>query len=1159
MNYRDGSLFYAPTDLSRWLSSPYASWMARYTTENPDNAPPKDAPDAMLSRLAERGLAHEDALEQQFKDQGLTVVNVQSLLTEKNKAETKGNNRSRHRLLVELTRDQLLSGVDVVAQAALERDSFSGYADFLVKVPGQSALGDFHYEVWDTKLARRVKPGMVLQLCCYVDMLQAVQDKQSDDLVIALGNGTNERVPLVDCFSYYTAVKRAFLSEQQSWSAEFEPNPANYGNHGDWSTYAQAKLESSDHLSLVARISQRQITRLINAGIETMSALSHSSGVAVAGINPNQMDWLVRQAALQCASVGKVRPAFHVYKPSPDDQRGLAQLPDASRLDVFFDIEGFPLEGDGLEYLWGCTYLNNRGERKFREWWAHDNRAERVAFEGFIDWVYARWREDQNMHVYHYAPYEISACKRLSSRYGTREEELDNLLRNGVFVDLYAIVTHGLQIGEPRYSIKNVERLYREQRDTDVASGGDSVVVYDLWREAFSRGNESNDWQKSEVLAGIRAYNRDDCDSTLELCQWLRERRGVTVAFEAREVPQDKVLPDVVLTRLALRDRLLLRAQTDDISDQERTLLETLAGILEFHRREDKNAWWRFFERMDPANTSLADDPACLSDCRRTSREPFKPTPKARNLAYEFQFNTEQESRGIACSVSLKGAQPDDNGRYPAASVLLHESDLPTGRIVIQCKQEPPELVSLVPNEVIRVDPIPAAIDAVVAEIEAGRCKRSALLDFLERRPPRISGHEGGAIIRSDDRRLEETIEAVRSLDDSCLVIQGPPGAGKSYTGARIIAALVADGKRVGISSNSHPAINNLLIGAAYSCREQGIEANFACTKRTSDTLDELGIIVTKNADLSSELSSACVIGTTAWGFSREDLANEFDVLVVDEAGQVSVANLVAMSRAARNLVLMGDQRQLGQPTQGVHPSESGLSVLDYRLGDAAAVDPAHGVFLETTYRMHPDVNAVVSRHMYAGKLSTDPSTKNRYLLPVDGTTLIEKAAGITYLPVEHEGNAQDSDEEVAVIQDAVQSLLGRSITRKNGSIETIGIDDMLFVAPYNAQVAKLKQALDKRARVGSVDKFQGQEAPIVFLSLCASDATTSPRGLGFLFNRNRLNVAVSRAETLFVLVGHPRLAATPVATLADLKRVNFVAALVEAGKASDAVGLSPS
>ncbi len=637
------------------------------------------------------------------------------------------------------------------------------------------------------------------------------------------------------------------------------------------------------------------------------------------------------------------------------------------------------------------------------------------------------------------------------------------------------------------------------------------------------------------------------CDSTQELYEWLRAQKGDMQSSAAAEIElQETEHSELIVARHALRDRLLARAADETLDDAKRTQLATLAGVLEFHRREDKNAWWRYFERMDPANTSLGEDQACLADCKRTQRDGFQPTPRARNLAWEYRFDPDQEFKGMGKQAYLKGFY-NEQGFPLKVSVLKGHSDFEAGLVVLQSRQEPPANVSLVPNELVRADPIPAAIDAVVGDIESGKTRHSALLDFLERRPPRIKGHERGPVVHSSKTALEDTVKAVLALDNSCLVIQGPPGAGKSFTGSHIIAALVAAGKTVGIASNSHSAINNLLLSAARLCRERKLDTPFFCSKSTSEELAKLDVTVVGNAGIADQLTPGCVVGTTAWGFARSDLEGKFDVLIVDEAGQVAVANLVAMSRAARNIVIMGDQRQLGQPTQGTHPAESGRSVLDYRLGDKAAVDPDHGVFLDTTYRLHPTVNVPISRHVYAGQLTTASVTKMRTLTSRGDGTLLDLNAGVVYLPVTHEGNQQSSDEEVAAIVAAVVELTGRQLSRADGSTKPVTIDDMLFVAPYNAQVTRLQQALGEGARVGSVDRFQGQEAPIVFLSLCSSDATASPRGMGFLLDRNRLNVAVSRAQTLCVIVGHPSLGVTPVNTLADLKRVNFVSALMAA------------
>ena len=336
------------------------------------------------------------------------------------------------------------------------------------------------------------------------------------------------------------------------------------------------------------------------------------------------------------------------------------------------------------------------------------------------------------------------------------------------------------------------------------------------------------------------------------------------------------------------------------------------------------------------------------------------------------------------------------------------------------------------------------------------------------------------------------------------------------------------------------------MIGTARLCRQQGIKAKFACTKETDDELAELNIEILKNNQISGHITKSCVIGTTAWGFSRDDMVDKFDYLFIDEAGQVSVANLIAISRATNNLVLMGDQMQFGLPTQGTHPTESGLSILDYLLHDKPTIPDDMGVFLATTYRMHSAVNEFISHAIYEGKLESDLKNNKQIISVPEGYNGdVTKTSGITFMPIEHDGNTQASDEEVQVIVDYARELLGRNFTDKNGSQRPISCDDILFVAPYNHQVNKLQEALGPQAKVGSVDKFQGQEAPIVFLSMCASEGDSSPRGMDFLFSKNRLNVAISRAQSMGIVVASDKLSYTRTNNIGNMELINSYCQLV--------------
>jgi len=1151
MHKKNGQFCYSPSDLTRFLESPFATWMERFAIEHPDQTPDKDPESSLMGTLAKKGYAVEDALEADFISKGRTVVKIEGKSSEEK---------------YRLTREAMQAGADVIVQGRLESGEFGGYSDFLVKVSGASLLGSHHYEVWDTKLSSRVKPNFLIQLCCYADMLKSLQGRLPDLLTVALGTGEQERFRTLDYIYYYRALKAAFISTQQSWTPDQKPDPANSKSWDNWSKHAESLLVERDHLFQVATIAKGQIKKLNKAGIHTMSSLASSNLAHVSGMNSEVLARLKSQAAIQLqtrreqARSGSSTPCFSILTPDAGQKTGLALLPPHADLDVFFDIEGYPLDEGGLEYLWGATYFTADGERSFKDFWAHNREQEKRAFKEFIEWVYGRWQQDPAMHIYHYANYEIAACRKLMGRYGVCEHEVDQLLRNEVFVDLYKVVKGGILLGEPRYSIKNVEHLYRGKRDTEVGNGGDSVVVYEQWRELNAAGEQGDTWETSKILNDIRVYNIDDCDSTQELVDWLREqqsRHGIRYAGKTEVVESEPTEEITAMTQL--RDRLVQRAEAES-DPQQATLTENLAWMLEFHRRESKPVFWRLFERRGLSPVELLDDLDCLACCERTAREAFKATARARNLAYEYQFDPDQEFKGASKSFYLADVETED-GKPAKVTWVRDESDMENGLIVLQTKEAPPDLVSLIPDEYVNPAPIPKAIEKSVREYEKGRLTRTqpAIVDFLLRARPRfrkeftrIAG--GQAIAPSADpaERLAQIIEAVVQLDNSYLTIQGPPGAGKSYTGKHLIAELISTGARVGITSNSHKAINNLLLSTARYCQEQGIEGFFACTSNTDPELEESGVTILKNAELVNHAQPGCVLGTTAWGFSREDMEEQLDYLVVDEAGQVAVANLLAMSRATHNLILMGDQMQLGQPSQGTHPADSGLSVLDYLLHEKPTIPDDMGVFLGTTYRMHSQVNRFVSDHIYEGKLASHPSNDRRIIeVPAHyrkahPTGPLNREAGIIFMPVEHEGNSQASDEEVELIKTLAHQLLGRRFHTgdKHKPTRTIGWNDMLFVAPYNHQVNKLRQALGDQAKAGSVDKFQGQEAPVVFLSMCASDPAESPRGLDFLFDKHRINVAVSRAQSLAIVVANPSIGRVQSSRIHQLQLVNLFNAL---------------
>ena len=355
-----------------------------------------------------------------------------------------------------------------------------------------------------------------------------------------------------------------------------------------------------------------------------------------------------------------------------------------------------------------------------------------------------------------------------------------------------------------------------------------------------------------------------------------------------------------------------------------------------------------------------------------------------------------------------------------------------------------------------------------------------------------------------------------------------------------MIVELLRRGKRVGIAANSHKVVLNVM--AAILKNDPAPPANAALYKVGSDGDETVELherithlAASADADELAGTPGPWVLGGTAWLFSREALVDSLDYLFIDEAGQVSLANAVAMGQSAKNIVLIGDQMQLAQPLKGTHPGESGMSCLEYALNGHATIPPDFGIFLGLSYRMHPDVCAFISDAFYEGRLKSAPRTEGNAV----GTQ-----HGIVWMPVEHEGNSQSSDEEANAIVPLVKELLARSVTVENKPARAMTPDDVLIVAPFNMQVRNLRGRLDPAVRVGSVDKFQGQEAPVVIVSMCSSTLEDSPRGAEFLLSANRLNVAVSRAKAVAVVVGSEELIAGRCGSINEMRQRSLLCRL---------------
>ena len=1121
MQYKKDVFLFSPSDLITFMDSPFASAMDRSKILNPALDNQIDPEDALFKSLQNKGDKHEQQFINRLKLEGHDILD---------------NNQCSAKKTLETTLIAMQEGKNIIAGGYLSHEQFAGTSDILAKVPGNSLFGNYHYEVWDIKLSKKLKPYFAIQLCCYVDILQHLQGIRPEFFTIVLGNNEKKRLRVENYFSYYQSLKTKFLEFHNSPETK-TIHPSESNNFGRWSNLAKSILEEQDHLSQVANLSRLQIKKLENAGISTMKELSISSKENIPQMCDSVLNKAKKQAALQISSRNLDIPNYIILPHSKGVKKGLSLLPPHSNLDVFFDIEGYPGDEGGLEYLWGNTYFDNNGNKNFKDFWAHNSNEEKQTFIEFIDWVYERWQKDHSMHIYHYANYEIAAIRKLMGRYGICEDKVDNLLRNNVFIDLYNIVRQGMMIGEPRYSIKNVEHIYRDKRNTDVASGGDSIVVYENWRN----NPDGMTWQTSAILKSIRDYNIDDCDSTQELTVWLRqEQKKHNIEYLSPDNNDATKLSEEISDTIQLREKLLAKSR-DSNNIKESEAFETLAWSLEFHRRENKPIWWKMFDRMGWLENEIYDDMECLGGLIRTSKEPFLPTSRSKNKVYEYRYDPEQPFKGIAKYFYVL---EKDNLR-----INCHEHHLGKGVISFQSKEELPEYINIIPDEYVNPNPIPNAVKTVSEKLLNDQSMDCAIMDFLKKDRPRIKNNIFGDIIKSKDNFLPQVIEAAINLDRSYLCIQGPPGTGKTYTAKHIISKLLQQGKTVGVASNSHKAITNLISGVAHYINEQNIDAELIKVGGDDqDVLFEMHNVRYIKSIKDFKPAKAVCLGGTAWSFSNNSVQEVFDYLFIDEAGQVSIANLIAMSQSCRNIILMGDQMQLGQPIQGSHPGKSSQSILEYLLEGKATIASDIGIFLPLTYRMHPDICRIISDQVYDGKLKSDITT-NQHILKVN-SNIIKQNSGICYISTNHEGNTQGSNEEVIQIKNIVQDLLNTEYwPSSNGQKRYIGWQDILFVSPYNYQVTKLQTALGNLAQVGSVDKFQGQEAPIVILSMCSSNASETPRGIDFLFSKNRLNVAISRAQSLAIIVGNANLAFTPANNLKQMELINFYCKLVSSEK----------
>lgn len=1059
--------------------------------------------DPSLEVLWERGAAHERAYVEHLRARGLRIIEIEGIGVTP--------------VQVEQTLAAMRAGVDVIVQGAVVEGTWSGRTDVLLRVAAPSVLGDWSYEVVDTKLARETKGGTVLQLCLYSDLVARVQGRTPEYMYVVTPGASFQPIRYrTAAFAAYYRHVRAALGRSLAEGANIPtyPDPKEHCDICRWRVECDSRRRRDDHLSLVAGISAAQIAELARHDVTTLAELARL---------PIPLPWKPQrgllpsyersreQARVQLEARQSYRFIHEVLPVSPNV--GLCRLPEPSPGDIFLDLEADPFVGEeGLEFLFGHVVVD-AGTSSYTAEWAFTRNEEKCAFERFVDFVMARWSKFPDLHIYHYAPYEPSALKRLMGRYATREAEIDRMLRASLFVDLYTIARQSVRASVESYTIKNLEVFYGFRRSVPLIDVRRALAKLQARLELNDAAAITDD-SKEIVLR----YNRDDCLSTLRLRDWLEQIRASKVAGGeaiprlAASDPEPPPEIDERQRRVAeLVERLTADVPLDAVHrSPEQHARWILAHTLDWHRRELKSTWWEFFRLADLSADDLLDERCGIAGLEFTGS--VGGTAKAPIHRYRFPPQELELRGGETLHVGSRQ-------RLGTVEAISQEG----GTIDIKKRAD---TASLHPQAVFAHDMVPTDVlaDALLrlgahmAENGMGEAgSYQAARDLLLKAPPRLE-HE--MLVLKRESAAVAAVRVATKLTRGVLPIQGPPGAGKTFTAAQMICALVKAGKKVGITANSHKVVRNLLDKVVEVANATGVSVQ--CLQKVSERVDPVvGIrFETDNEKALAAIGVSCqVVAGTAWLWSRPDAFEVVDTLFVDEAAQMSLANVLAVSQACKALVLLGDPQQLEQPIQGSHPEGTDVSALHHMLGGAATIGKEQGLFLEETWRLHPQICAFTSELFYEGRLRCRPHLERQ---EVRSTGRI-RGAGLRFLPVPHQGNQNASAEEAEAIRQLVQETFAAKASwiDRDGREQPLGLDDILIIAPYNAQVFEIQRLLPE-ARVGTVDKFQGQEAAIVIYSVTTSSHADAPRGMEFLYSLNRLNVAVSRAKCVCVLVASP-------------------------------------
>ncbi len=1070
---------------------------------------------ALAEILIEKGNQHERSCLEDYEALGKTIYEVPG----------RNANESFEEWVLRVS-GSLDKGFDVIYQMPFIHEGMRGIADFLVRVdePGYA-----RYEPVDAKLTRsKAKPGHVLQLCFYAEAIAALTGSVPRRMHIWLGSGLTESLGVEEFLPYWRRLRRQLdaVLDADVTRVETRPRLCESCEYCEFQGHCEAQWRAEDALAFVANSRESERAVLEASGVVTVAQLARRSE-PVADLREEKRRRLVSQAALQVASRGRDAPPAFEFIDATDDPvygHGFEFMPEPDPGDVFFDFEGDPFwtAQHDLMFLAGLLYRDEAGEWSYDERWAHSLPEQQAMIKGLVEFFAERRERYPRMHVYHYNHTEKSAIERLM-RDAQDENLFASLVESGLFVDLFIVAKNAVRVGTESYGLKHLEHLVGYERSAGIEHGAGAVVEYEEWMR------EGDD----ERLGDIARYNRDDVEATRALRDWLVEQR-----------------PEGLSWREAVLSREAYELDTDELVEGLHKFPPDgpqylLGDLLNYWRRERSADVTPKYVALNGDYSVLYDNLDYLASLEVVRME--EPTGRERTprmvLTWPEQVVDHSLEKNSEVLFAGVGA-PYGRASITAIDFAQREVALRWGTVQEQSGGVPGALVR---DRYFRPGAKASVLKdlarQVLAPDEHGHPSRLAMA-LLANEAPRFRAGKGPRDgVFTDD--LEAVYGWVDGLDESFVAFQGPPGAGKTYSGSHIIHRLITSGKRVGVVAMSHPAIDNLMT-ATYEVFEQAGDLDALRALRWQNEDDDAATLdfVTysrKNVDLVSEEFN--FIGGTAWLWARQEMRQHpVDVLIVDEAGQLALADAVASTNGARTMILLGDPLQLSQVAKAEHPGGSGASVLQHVLGEHLTIPDTQGVFIAETWRLHPDVCRFISQQIYEGRLTSNESCVQQ------GT---EFGTGLRWLEAHHERRSTQSPEEAALVAKQIAGMVGTKWVNQRGEARALKARDFMVVAPYNDQVNLLRERFrdDPKlagVQVGTVDKFQGREAPVVFFTMTTSSADDMPRGPEFLFSRNRLNVAVSRARCLAYLVCTEELLNSRAADLEDMRLISTLSAFVE-------------